>query len=85
MAFAGYLLIQNMPDGIGFNDALYLAGKSGKLNVITTEFDWKDKYNIWSGLIGGFFLALSYFGTDQSQVGDILRRKIIPMQKWACC
>jgi hypothetical protein len=43
-----------MPDGIGFNDALYLAGKSGKLNVITTEFDWKDKYNIWSGLIGGF-------------------------------
>jgi len=75
MAFAGYLLIQNMPDGIGFNDALYLAGKSGKLNVITTEFDWKDKYNIWSGLIGGFFLALSYFGTDQSQVGRYITAK----------
>ena len=57
-----------MPNGIGFKDALYLAGKSGKLNVITTDFDWKDKYNIWSGLIGGFFLQLSYFGTDQSQV-----------------
>lgn len=75
MAFAGYLLIQHMPDGIGFKDALYLAGKSGKLNVITTEFDWKDKYNIWSGLIGGFFLALSYFGTDQSQVGRYITAK----------
>ena len=75
MAFAGYLLIQNMPNGIGFKDALYLSGKSGKLNVITTEFDWKDKYNIWSGLIGGFFLALSYFGTDQSQVGRYITAK----------
>lgn len=75
MAFAGYLLIQNMPNGIGFKDALYLAGKSGKLNVITTDFDWKDKYNIWSGLIGGFFLALSYFGTDQSQVGRYITAK----------
>ncbi|QQQ28310.1 sodium:solute symporter [Chryseobacterium indoltheticum] len=75
MAFAGYLLIQNMPNEIGFKDALYLAGKSGKLNVITTEFDWKDKYNIWSGLIGGFFLALSYFGTDQSQVGRYITAK----------
>ncbi|WP_294279880.1 sodium:solute symporter [uncultured Chryseobacterium sp.] len=75
MAFAGYLLIQDMPGGIGFKDALYLAGKSGKLNVITTEFDWKDKYNIWSGLIGGFFLALSYFGTDQSQVGRYITAK----------
>ncbi|UQB69819.1 sodium:solute symporter [Epilithonimonas zeae] len=75
MAFAGYLLIENMPNGIGFRDALYLAGKSGKLNVITTEFDWKDKYNIWSGIIGGFFLALSYFGTDQSQVGRYITAK----------
>ncbi|SDM33254.1 sodium:solute symporter family transporter [Chryseobacterium taihuense] len=75
MAFAGYLLIENMPNGMGFNDALYLAGKSGKLNVITTDFDWKDKYNIWSGLIGGFFLALSYFGTDQSQVGRYITAK----------
>ncbi|MBT2564356.1 sodium:solute symporter [Pedobacter sp. ISL-68] len=75
MAFAGYLLVQHMPNGIGFKDALYLAGKSGKLNVITTEFEWKDKYNIWSGLIGGFFLALSYFGTDQSQVGRYITAK----------
>lgn len=75
MAFAGYLLVQNMPNGIGFKDALYLAGKSGKLNVITTNFDWKDKYNIWSGIFGGFFLALSYFGTDQSQVGRYITAK----------
>ena len=75
MAFAGYLLVQRMPEGVGFSDALYLAGKSGKLNVITTTFDWKDKYNIWSGMIGGFFLALSYFGTDQSQVGRYITAK----------
>src|SRR5690606_1946287 len=47
----------------------------GKLNVITTEFDLNDRYNIWSGVIGGFFLALSYFGTDQSQVGRYLTAK----------
>ncbi|WP_443940067.1 sodium:solute symporter [Pedobacter sp. MW01-1-1] len=75
MAFAGYLLVQSMPNGASFSDALYLAGKSGKLNVITTQFDWKDKYNIWSGIFGGFFLALSYFGTDQSQVGRYITAK----------
>lgn len=69
MGVAGYLVVQQLPAGIGLSDALYIAGKSGKLNVITTHFDWHDKYNIWSGLIGGFFLALSYFGTDHSQVG----------------
>jgi solute:Na+ symporter, SSS family len=72
MAVAGYLVISDLPSGMGFSDALYVAGKSGKLNVITTEFNWKDKYNIWSGVIGGFFLALSYFGTDNSQVGRYL-------------
>lgn len=75
MAFAGYLLIKSMPNEATFSDSLYLAGKSGKLNVITTNFDWKDKYNIWSGVIGGFFLALSYFGTDQSQVGRYITAK----------
>lgn len=75
MAIAGYLVVHRMPQGIGLGDALYIAGKSGKLNVITTTFDWKDKYNIWSGIIGGFFLALSYFGTDQSQVGRYIAGK----------
>ena len=77
MAIAGYLVVRFMPSSVGFLDALHLGGKNGKMNVITsgvTEngFDWKDKYNIWSGVIGGFFLALSYFGTDQSQVGRYL-------------
>jgi len=75
MALAGYLVVDNLPNGLGLGDALYVAGKSGKLNVITTDFDWKDRYNIWSGVIGGFFLALSYFGTDNSQVGRYLTAK----------
>lgn len=75
IAIAGYLIVADMPQGISMGDALYVAGKSGKLNVITTDFSWKDKYNIWSGIIGGFFLALSYFGTDQSQVGRYISGK----------
>ncbi|MEP7251018.1 MAG: sodium:solute symporter [Ginsengibacter sp.] len=77
MCLAGYIVVHMMPENVGFLDALQIGGKSGKMNVITsgmteTGFDWKDKYNIWSGVIGGFFLALSYFGTDQSQVGRYL-------------
>lgn len=75
MAIAGYMVVAFLPENIKFSDALYLAGKSGKLNVITTTFDLNDKYNLWSGIIGGFFLALSYFGTDQSQVGRYLTAK----------
>jgi len=75
MGIAGYLVVHQLPQGVGIGDALYIVGKSGKLNAITTKFDWKDKYNIWSGLIGGFFLALSYFGTDQSQVGRYITGK----------
>ena len=80
MFVAGYLIVHYLPEGIGFTDALKVSGASGKLNVITTGitskgFDWKDRYNIISGVIGGFFLALSYFGTDQSQVGRYLTAK----------
>ena len=75
MIVAGILIIKSLPTGVGFNDALFIAGKAGKLNVITTKFDIKDQYNIWSGIIGGFFLSLSYFGTDQSQVGRYLSAK----------
>lgn len=80
MFIAAYYAVHSLPEGIGFAEALHIAGKSGKMNVITTGttdngFDWKDRYNIWSGLIGGFFLALSYFGTDQSQVGRYLTAK----------
>ncbi len=78
----GYLAVKLLPDAVGFNGALHLAGEKGKMNIITTGFtdqgfNWKDKYNIWSGLIGGFFLALSYFGTDHSQVGRYLTAKNI--------
>ena len=75
MAVAGFMIVYAMPSGIRYDDALFLAGKAGKLNVITTDFDIRDKYNLWSGIIGGFFLALSYFGTDQSQVGRYLTAK----------
>ena len=57
-----------MPADITFSKALVLAGAAGRLNPVTTNFDPNDRYNIWSGLIGGMFLALAYFGTDQSQV-----------------
>jgi SSS family transporter len=83
MFLAGYMVVHLLPDGVGFTDALQVAGKMGKLNIIETKIDvtdgawWKDKYNIWSGIIGGFFLALSYFGTDQSQVGRYLTAKDI--------
>jgi SSS family transporter len=77
MFLAAWWAIKMLPPGIGLSEALHIGGKSGKLNVITSGvtkhgFDWKDRYNIWSGIIGGFFLALSYFGTDQSQVGRYL-------------
>ncbi len=81
MFLAAYMVVHMLPEGVGFIDALQVSGKMGKLNVITTGFekgngfDWGDKYNIWSGIIGGFFLALSYFGTDQSQVGRYLTAK----------
>lgn len=75
MIIAGFMVVYLLPDNLGLGEALTVAGKSGKLNVITTDFDLNDKYNIWSGIIGGFFLALSYFGTDQSQVGRYLTAK----------
>jgi SSS family transporter len=77
MFIAAWWAIDMLPAGVSMSDALHIGGKAGKLNVITSGFtekgfDWQDRYNIWSGLIGGFFLALSYFGTDQSQVGRYL-------------
>ena len=72
MAVAGWLTVRLLPDNVGFTDALRVAGKAGRLNLIDTKFDLHNRYNLWSGLIGGFFLQLSYFGTDQSQVGRYL-------------
>lgn len=69
---AGVLVVYMLPTDIGLMKALHIAGKSGKANAIDLSFDWNNQYTLWSGLIGGFFLQLSYFGTDQSQVGRYL-------------
>ncbi|TDQ76020.1 SSS family transporter [Sphingobacterium yanglingense] len=69
---AGFMVIQLLPNDIGFSEALHIAGKSGKTNAIDFTFDLNNQYTVWTGLIGGFFLQLSYFGTDQSQVGRYL-------------
>ncbi|WP_306550880.1 sodium:solute symporter [Daejeonella sp.] len=69
---AGILVVQLLPDSVGFGKALQIAGKMGRTNAIDFSFDWNNQYTVWSGLIGGFFLQLSYFGTDQSQVGRYL-------------
>lgn len=82
MFIAGYMVIHRLPEGVGISEALHIGGKAGKLNIITTGvsskgFDWNDRYNLFSGIIGGFFLALSYFGTDQSQVGRYLTARSV--------
>ncbi len=68
MAVAFGTIIYNLPNGVGFLDGLQLAGKMGKTEAIDFSFDVNKRYTFWSGITGGFFLALSYFGTDQSQV-----------------
>ena len=74
---AAFMVVHLLPKGVGFVDALRVAGKMDKLNAIDLSFDIDNPYNIWSGLIGGFFLQLSYLGTDQSQVGRYLTGKSI--------
>jgi len=69
---AGILVVRLLPSDIGLYKALHIAGKSGKTNAIDFTFDLNNQYTVWTGIIGGFFLQLSYFGTDQSQVGRYL-------------
>jgi len=73
----GIVALSYIPEHVSFIDALRVAGKMDKLNIVTFDFDINDRYNIWSGLIGGFFLAMAYFGTDQSQVQRYLTGKSI--------
>ena len=77
LVLALILAIHLLPSSVSFSDAVSLAGAAGKLNPVTFNFDWDDRYNIWSGLIGGMFLALAYFGCDQSQVQRYLTGKSI--------
>ncbi|MFZ4862382.1 sodium:solute symporter [Sphingobacterium sp. Mn56C] len=69
---AGFMVLHLLPQEIGFSEALHIAGKSGKTKAIDFSLDLDNQYTVWTGLIGGFFLQLSYFGTDQSQVGRYL-------------
>ena len=75
MFIAALILIFQLPENVSFGDAVGLAGKMGKLNVVDFEFDLSNRYNFWSGMLGGVFLFLSYFGTDQSQVQRYLSGK----------
>ena len=68
MVVAFVVAIALLPSDISFTDALSVAGGLDRLNVVDFSFDWNNRYNFWSGLIGGMFVALAYFGTDQSQV-----------------
>jgi SSS family transporter len=72
MFMAGVFVVMLLPQNVGFTKAIKLAGNMGRMNLIDWKFDANNRYNIWSGIIGGFFLQLSYFGTDQSQVGRYL-------------
>ena len=72
MLVAFTIVVSSLPAGVGFGDAVRAAGALGRMNAIDLHFDPNNRYTLWSGLIGGFFLQLSYFGADQSQVGRYL-------------
>ncbi len=75
LVLASVLIILNLPREFTFGETLTVAGKMGKLNVVDFKFDLSNRYNFWSGMLGGTFLFLSYFGTDQSQVSRYLSGK----------
>jgi len=76
-----FMAVWMLPADIGFTDALKIAGAAGRINPVVLHFDWQDRYNIWSGLIGGMFLALAYFGCDQSQVQRYLTGRSIAQSR----
>jgi SSS family transporter len=75
------MAVHLLPGHISFANAVSLAGAAGKLNAVNFHFDWNDRYNVWSGLIGGMFLMLAYFGCDQSQVQRYLTGKSIEQSR----
>ena len=81
MFIAFFIIMSYLPDNIGFNNALEIASASGKLDILDFSFDFKNRYTFWTGILGGTFLMLSYFGTDQSQVQRYLSgRSVREMQ-----
>jgi SSS family solute:Na+ symporter len=81
MAVAMIIAIRSLPTGVGFTDAVRVAGKMGRMNVIDFKFDVTTPYNFWSGLFGGLMVALAYFGTDQSQVQRYLTGETITQSR----
>ena len=81
MAFVAWRIAAGLPRGVGWSETVSLAGLSGRLNALQLHFDPNDRYNLWSGLIGGFFLQLSYFGADQSQVGRYLTGRSVAQSR----
>ncbi len=77
MFFAFYVIVRSFPANVGMSNALHIAGAGEKLNILDFSFNPESRYTFWSGITGGLFLALSYFGTDQSQVGRYLHGKSI--------
>lgn len=75
MAIAFYLILDKLPETISFTDALSIAGAGDKMQLLDFSFDLNNRYTVWTGLLGGTFLMLSYFGTDQSQVQRYLSGK----------
>lgn len=82
LIIAFILILNGLPENISFKNALDIAGASGKMDVIDFSFDLNNRYTVWSGLIGGTFLMLSYFGTDQSQVQRYLSGKSVKEMQW---
>ena len=77
MLVAFYMIVDQLPQDISFSNALDIAGASGKLEVLDFSFDLSNRYTVWTGFLGGTFLMLSYFGTDQSQVQRYLSGKSV--------
>lgn len=77
LILAFILIVRALPQGMGVSEAWQLAGATGKTQVLDWSFSWNDRYNVWSGILGATFLFLSYFGTDQSQVGRYLSGKTL--------
>ncbi|MGH1383955.1 sodium:solute symporter [Kordia sp.] len=82
MFAALFITLDLIPDDISFTSALDIAGASGRMEVLDFSFDLDNRYTIWTGIIGGSFLALSYFGTDQSQVQRYLSGKSVKEMRW---
>jgi Na+/proline symporter len=81
MCIAVVVILLRLPSDVSIYEMTLVAGKLGKMNAINFDFDWNDRYNFWSGIIGGLFLQLSYFGTDQSQVGRYLTGRSVAQSR----